>query len=230
MESVFSGQNKKVTVIDIAYLNPFIKKITFKGDLAGTRFKTGQAVFIRVNDTSFRNYTPSRWDSDAGTFDIVFHIHGNGPGSSYSSALALNDVISIGLPRGFNFYKKEYDYHFFFGDETTIGIFESLKDVIEANGQNYIGILELNKDTLNDTIKTKCVLDIVPYAAHKAEHAIAHLHSLPNAVWELWKNGVFYLLGNARSIQNFRKALKDRGVSSRNIVTQPFWVEGKTGL
>jgi NADPH-dependent ferric siderophore reductase len=230
MESVFSGKNRKVVVSDIVYLNPFIKKITFTGDIANVRFKIGWAVIIRVDDTNFRNYTPSYWNSETGVFEVIFHQHGNGPGSNYISGLKLNDTVSIGLPRGFDFYKKEHKYHFFFGDETTLGFFESLKNVIEENSQNYIGILELDKNTLNYAIKTNCVLDIVSASSEKAQNAILLLKNLPDTVWELWRNGVFYLIGNGKSIQNFRKALKEKGVSGRNIITQPYWVEGKIGL
>src|SRR5687767_6973610 len=121
MESLFKGRACNVVVSEITYLNPHIKKIGFKGDLTSVKFKPGQAIFIRVDDTNFRNYTPSLWDSAKGVCEVIFYLHGNGPGSDYISNLNLNDVISIGLPRGFDFYKKDHKYHFLFGDETAIG-------------------------------------------------------------------------------------------------------------
>ena len=38
---------------------------------------------------------------------------------------------------------------------------------------------------------------------------------------------MYYLTGNAASIQLFRSVLKARGVESRNIRTQPYWAAGK---
>lgn len=230
LENVFSGFNRKVIVAEINHLHPFIKTIKFRGDLSGVNFKPGQAISIRVNETNFRNYTPSFWDSENGVFEVIFHLHGNGPGSSYIDGLELDDLVNIVLPRGLDLYKKEYEYHFFFGDETTIGLFKSLKQVIEENGQNYIGILELNEDTMHYELKTRYGLDIVSSSINKAQNAISFLQNLPDRVWKLWQNGSFYLMGNGRSIQNFRKALKEKGVNSRNIRTQPYWVEGKIGL
>lgn len=230
MESVFSGQIRKVAVSGITYLNPYIKKVTFRGEFSKIIFKPGQAISIRVDETNFRNYTPSYWDSENGIFEVIFHLHGNGPGSSYISGLQLNDVLSIVLPRGFDLYRKEYNYHFLFGDETTIGLFESLQQLIEENGQNYIGIMELNTDTQKVKLNIRNGLDVVSSSANKAQNAISLLESLPDRVWKLWENGAFYLMGNGRSIQNFRKALLGKGVSSRNIKTQPYWVEGKIGL
>jgi NADPH-dependent ferric siderophore reductase len=230
MESVFSGLVKKVVVTEIIDLNPYLRKVTFTGDFLDVNFKLGQAISIRVNETNFRNYTPSQWSSENGIFQVVFHLHGNGPGSSYIAALQLNDVISIALPRGFGLYKKEHKYHFFFGDETTIGLFESLQHLVEENGQEYIGILELNQETMSCRFNTNAGLEIVPSSVDKAQNAISLLEKLPEKVWKLWRNGAFYLMGNGRSIQKFRNALKEKGVNLKNVKTQPYWLEGKVGL
>ncbi|HEX8608382.1 MAG TPA: FAD-binding oxidoreductase, partial [Pedobacter sp.] len=81
METVFSSQIRKVVVTEIIYLNPHIVKVSFKGNLEKIKFRSGQAIAIRVNETNFRNYTPSHWDSKKGIFEVIFHLHGNGPGS-----------------------------------------------------------------------------------------------------------------------------------------------------
>jgi len=230
MESVFSGKSRKVNIIDVTYINSYLKKITFKGDFKGVKFKIGQAIVIRVDDMNFRNYTPSYWNSDEGVFEVIFHLHGNGPGSDYISNLNLNDTLNISLPRGFDLYKKDYHYHFFFGDETAIGLFKSLKQVIDENDQNYIGVLEVDANSWNVKLTSECMLDVVPTSTNKAENAILFLESLDDSIWNLWKNGFFYLIGNAKSIQNFRKALKEKGVSGKHMLTQPYWMEGKIGL
>ncbi|MES2652031.1 MAG: siderophore-interacting protein [Bacteroidota bacterium] len=230
VESMFSGKSRKVSIVEVTYINPYLKKIMFKGDLKGIKFKIGQAIVIRVDDMNFRNYTPSYWNSDEGVFEVIFHLHGNGPGSLYISNLNLNDTLNITLPRGFDFYKREYNYHFFFGDETAIGLFKSLKQAIDENDQNYIGVLEVNANSWNAKLNSECMLDVVATSTNKAANAIRYLENLDEPIWNLWKNGFFYLIGNAHSVQNFRKALKARGVSGKNIRTQPYWLEGKIGL
>jgi NADPH-dependent ferric siderophore reductase len=230
MESIFSGQIRKVVVSEITYENPYISKLTFKGSFENIKFKAGQAISIRVNETNFRNYTPSYWDSENGVFQVIFHLHGGGPGSNYISQLQVNDTVTIVLPRGFDIYRAEHKYHFLFGDETSIGLFESLQRLIEENDQEYIGVLELNRETLNFAAKGSLGLEVVNSSVDKAQKAIAFLDKIPERVWELWKDGAFYLMGNGRSIQKFRNALRDRGVKVRNIKTQPYWVEGKCGL
>jgi NADPH-dependent ferric siderophore reductase len=230
MESVLSSQIRKVVVSRIIYLNPYIIKVTFEGNIEKIKFKPGQAIAIRVNETNFRNYTPSYWDGKEGVFEVIFHLHGKGPGSLYISALKLNDTVNIILPRGFDLYRQDYKYHFLFGDETTIGLFKNLQHMIEENDQEYIGILELNQSTLSFKIDTNSGLEIVPLSNNKAQNAISLLEKLPEQVWELWRNGAFYLMGNGRSIQRFRNALREKGVNIKNIKTQPYWTEGKFGL
>jgi NADPH-dependent ferric siderophore reductase len=230
MESLVSNRFLKVAVSDCVYIHPSLKKITFSGDLRNIKFKTGQAVIFRVDDTNFRNYTPCVWDSASGRFEIIFHLHGRGPGSNYISGLQVNDTLLISPPRGFDFYKKKYNHHFFFGDETSIGFFKSLEQEIEGNGQQYTGILELNSDAALPDAFPGSRVKIVKASTTKAEQAILFLQSIPEARWELCKTGMFYLMGNARSIQAFRKALKEKGISSKQILTQPYWAEGKIGL
>lgn len=230
MELTFSSKICKVSVDSIIEISPNVKIITFKGTFPSVKFKIGQAIIIRVDDTNYRNYTPSKWDSELGIFEVIFHIHGNGPGSHFINKLKINDKVSVSMPRGFNIYKQEARYHFFFGDESCFSVFKSLKDEIINDDSKYLGILELDNLSINELKNIGLSLDIVPKSINKAEFAIKTLNKLDGKVWDLWQNGYFYLMGNAKSIQAFRQALKEKGVQSKNIYTKPFWADGKVGL
>ncbi|WP_157886054.1 siderophore-interacting protein [Chryseobacterium glaciei] len=230
MELTFSSKICKVSVASIIETSPNIKTITFKGTVPNVKFRIGQAIIIRVDDINYRNYTPSKWDSELGTFEVVFHIHGNGPGSHFISNLKISDKVTVGMPRGFNIYKKEAKYHFFFGDETCISVFKILKDEINNDDNNYLGILELDAVSTKELNKIGLIVDIVPKSIDKAKFALEALNKLDGKVWDLWQNGYFYLMGNAKSIQTFRQALKEKCVQSKNIYTKPFWADGKVGL
>ena len=230
MESSFVNKFCNVRVIYTEYLNVNIKRIRFEGDFSNIKFREGQAIIFRINDNEFRNYTPSLFDAEAGICEVLFHLHGNGPGSNFIDALKFGDQLSMGMPRGFSILRQTSKYHFFFGDETTIGLFKSLKDAIDVEEQNYIGVLEMDKDLEAIPEKLGLMLDVVPKSLSPAETAIKFLNELDESLWNLWKTGSFYLMGNAHSIQNFRKALRIRGIANAQIVTQPFWVEGKSGL
>ena len=230
MELTFSSKICNVNVVSTVMPSPNVKIITFKGDFPQVKFKIGQAIFIRIDDTNYRNYTPSKWDSESGIFEVIFHLHSNGPGSHFIENIKVGDHVTVGLPRGFNIYKQEAKYQFFFGDESCISVFKSIKDEINHSENNYLGILELDNTSLEVPKSLGLMVDTVPKSVNRAEFAIETLNKLDDKIWQLWQNGFFYLMGNAKSIQNFRKALRDKGVSSKNIYTQPYWADGKVGL
>lgn len=230
MELAFSNKICKVNVVDTKMLSENIKMVTFKGRFPHVKFKIGQAIIIRIDDTNYRNYTPSKWNSEEGTFEVIFHIHKNGPGSYFIENLQPNDQVTVGMPRGFAFFKKEEKYQFFYGDETCISVFKSFKDEMNRNENNYLGILELDPVSMEVPKKLGLEVDSVQKTNNKAELAIDILNKLDHAIWDLWQHGYFYLMGNAKSIQAFRKVLKEKGVSNKNIYTQAYWAEGKIGL
>lgn len=230
MESSFINKFCPVTITHIEYLHPQIKLIRFEGDFSAVRFKEGQAIIFRISEREFRNYTPYYFDSETGVCDVLFHLNSNGSGSRYMNSLETGETLLMGLPRGLNILKKTSKYHFFFGDETTLGLFKSLKVEIDKQEQNYIGVLEMDGGIEDVPEKMGLLIDVVPKSATHAERAINFLNELDEIIWTLWKSGTFYLMGNASSIQNFRKALRTRGISNAQIITQPYWAEGKCGL
>jgi NADPH-dependent ferric siderophore reductase len=230
MELAFSNKICKVNVADTKMLSESIKMVTFKGNFPHIKFKIGQAIIIRIDDTNYRNYTPSKWNSEEGEFEVIFHIHKNGPGSHFVENLKPNDQVTVGMPRGFAFFKKEEKYQFFYGDETCISVFKSFKDEINQNENNYLGILELDPISMEVPKTIGLEVDLVQKTNNKAELAIDILNKLDSKIWNLWQHGYFYLMGNAKSIQAFRKVLKEKGVSNKNIYTQAYWAEGKIGL
>lgn len=230
MELAFSSKICKVKVEAVQMLSENIKMIKFKGHFPHIKFKIGQAVIIRIDDTNYRNYTPSKWNSKEGWFEVIFHIHKKGPGSHFIENLKPDHQVTVGMPRGFEFFKIEEKYHFFYGDETCISVFQSFKDEINKNENNYLGILELDPDSMKVPDKLGLSVDIVSKSTHKAEFAIALFNKLNSKIWDLWQHGHFYLMGNAKSIQAFRKVLIEKGIPNKKIYTQAYWAEGKIGL
>lgn len=195
MELTFSSKICTVGVSSILTISPSVKTITFKGTFPNVKFRIGQAIIIRVDDTNYRNYTPSKWDSKSGTFEVIFHIHGNGPGSHFINNLKPGDQITVGMPRGFNIYKQEVKYQFFFGDETCMSVFKSLKDEINSDGNNYLGVLELDTVSMEVPNTIGLMMDTVPKSGNKAEFAIEKMNKLDDKIWRLWQNGFFLFDG-----------------------------------
>lgn len=231
VETVFKRFIHDVTVAEVEYIHPNLKRVTFTGDFSTVDFKLTQAVAFRVDDIHYRNYTPNFFDSEAGICSVCFYLHGNGPGSAFASRLTVGDKLKMMGPRGKSLYDEGSKYHFFFGDETSLGLFNSLKGVIHANQQEYLGVLTLHPDLFALPDKLDLMLDVVPKdKAMPYEHSAAYVNSLQGKLWDVWQASIFYLTGNANAIKGVRKILLNKGVSPRNIRVQAFWAEGKQGL
>lgn len=220
------------TVTDVVYLHASLKRVRFKGDLGTETFVPGQEVKFRVCEDEFRHYTPTFFDLEKGVFDVLFYLQGDGPGSVWASALQAGDTARMLRTAGRMRLAPDNRYHFFFGDETSLGLFRCLKEAVHQKGHEYLGILELAEGSFNWPEKLDVSVDLVSRSADQrpAQEAIAYLNDLHGLLWQTWMKASFYLAGRAASIEAFRQALLARGVSSGMISTHAYWSDGKKGV
>ena len=230
-ERSFGNTGHPVEIVEAEYLDEHLKRVRFSGDLSKTDFRNGQVVEFRVSDTDFRRYTPSFYDGELGLCDVFFYLHGRGPGSDWASGLKKGDETRLMGPGGDMWFQPMATHHFFFGDESSIGLCQNLKSAVQQNDREYLCLLELDAKHchwpgiagLNAEVVGKS--DKAP-----AEEAISSLNDLNGNFWEVWKPATYYLSGRARSIEAFRSMLIDTGVPARQIINHPYWSEGKKGL
>lgn len=58
----------------------------------------GQEVEFRVSERAFRHYTPARFDPERGALDIVFFLHGEGPGTTWVRKLRQGQQANVWAP------------------------------------------------------------------------------------------------------------------------------------
>lgn len=214
-------------VLETVYVSPNIKKIQFLGDLSRMNFQIGYASVIRVSDTEFRNYSVSYHNVHEGILDIIFHIHGNGVGSRYIDALKPEDELRISIPRGKKMYNGTIQRQFIFGDETSLGLACSILPILQENKHQYQFYFELDDENHN----VPELLGLENYTVFSKKNTFRNqqwISELPIFSTDEWDNANFILTGNVKSVQTFRKTLKER--SGGNIYSQGYWLEGKKGL
>lgn len=222
-----STMRPNVKVLKTSYLNPQIKKIRFQGDISKWSFQIGYASVIRVSETEFRNYTVAYHDTKNGIFDIVFHIHGNGVGSKYIETLQINDELFISPPRGKKLYAQKVKQQFFFGDETSLGVAFAFSPLLKKNNHQFQFYFEL--DEANKNVPELLELEnFTVFAKNNSFRNEKWINDLPLFKTDEWNTANFALLGNVKSVQTFRKVLKDK--TQGNIYSQGYWLEGKKGL
>jgi hypothetical protein len=112
-------------------------------------------------------------------------------------------------------------YHFFFGDETSIGFFDNARKRIRFPEKRYIGVLEIEECYKALPEELGLLLDIVSPKGPAAEHAIQFLHGLEPELWQLWKDGLFHLAGRWNIILAFERELTRMGIPDERILTYP---------
>ena len=217
----------RLTVLETTYITQTVKKICFQGNISRLKFIVGGASVIRVNDTEYRNYTIAGHSIENGILEMIFHIHGNGPGSRYIDNLKAGDQLYISSPRGHAMYDPKVRRHLIFGDETSLGLACSLLPILKKEGHQfhfYFELEEANK-AAPQLLGLENFTVFFKNGSFRNEKWISDLPVFQLADWDAAN---FILTGNAKSVQAFRKVLKK--TATRKIGAQGYWLEGKKGL
>ncbi|MEM6801930.1 MAG: siderophore-interacting protein [Bacteroidota bacterium] len=231
MEKVFSGMMNPVHVEEIEYVEKALKKVRFAGNLSSTKFTPGKVIEFRISDTEFRHYTPSFYDKEKGICEVLFYLHGYGPGSQWAANLKVGDEMKLMGPGGKMSYQYSASRHLFFGDESSLGLCKNMADEAEAKGHSYKCLLEVESDHKRWPELIELDAEILHKStASPAQDAKTLIMDMQGGEWDAWKNAIYYLSGRAKSIQSLRKALIQKGVGSKQIISFPYWADGKKGL
>ncbi len=216
-----------VTVLETVYITPAIKKICFQGNISKMNFLIGGASVIRVSDTEYRNYTIAYHNIEKGILEIVFNIHGNGVGSRYMDTLKTGDKIHISSPRGHKAYDPTVKQHFIFGDETSLGLACSLLPSLKENNHQFQFYFELDEENINAP-QSLGLENFTVFPKNNSFRNEKWISDLPIVKASDWQTAKFILAANVKSVQTFRKVLKN--TATGKIFAQGYWLEGKKGL
>lgn len=218
------GRAAAVTEID--QLSPGLTRVTFTGDaLRNRQWVPGGEIEFRVSTRDFRHYTPAAFDDDAGRIEVVFQIHGDGPGVGWVRSLAVGDDVLVLGPGG-HAWLRTGERHLMAGDASAVGHFEALLAALPATATAF-GVVEVPAVDVAAAAALLPALTVVAETPTPGEATLGWLTSeLPGAP------DAAYLAGHAQSIQRQRSLLCGgaAGMSRRAVVTKPFWATGKAGL
>jgi NADPH-dependent ferric siderophore reductase len=69
---------------------------------------------------AMRDFTPRRYDAEAGELTIDFALHEAGPATDWASDAKPGDFLGVGGPRGSMIVPPDFGLHLLIGDETAI--------------------------------------------------------------------------------------------------------------
>jgi len=217
-----------MTVTEAEYLDATLKRIRFAGETRQNLFKPEDAIAFRVDHNTFRYYAPSYSNSEKGIWEAVIHLYGSGPGSNWAAGLKEGDTARVHRSANALRLRKEQQYHFFIGDESSLGLFSRLGSEVLEKELDYLCLLELDEAHHHWLRLVGIEADVVGRSGKKTgTEAVRSLRDMQGNVWDVWKRAMFYLAGGAATIQACRQTLIARGVPTSRILSQPFWGEYK---
>lgn len=226
-ESLLSSKFPSVEVTNTEYFSPSVKKISLKGDFRKLDFQIGYYIEFRVNDTEYRRYMVSHGDSEKGFMEIIAHLHGEAPAVKYLHELTKGDKAIVIPPRGNKWYNESVEKQLIFGDETSLSLACSFLPVLKQNKHQFQFYFEL--DEKNKEVPE--LLGLENYTVFPKNGSFRNekwVTDLPIFKTADWQNANYILTGNVKSVQTFRKVLKN--TATGKIVSKGFWLEGKNGL
>ncbi|MEM7017368.1 MAG: siderophore-interacting protein [Pseudomonadota bacterium] len=231
MEKLFSNQFHPVRVTHTEMLDSQLKCVRFQGDLSGTNYAVGHVIEFRVGDRDFRHYTPALYDEEQGICEVLFYLHGLGPGSDWVEQLKVGTTTNLMGPGGKMVLVAEQTQHVLFGDESSLGLVRGLFKATELNGSHCEAVLELDETHQHWPKQLEMNATVVEKSAQApAVGMLNWLEQLSSEQWQAFQLATFYLTGRAQSIQGIKKTLKARGIANKQIQTMPYWADNKRGL
>jgi NADPH-dependent ferric siderophore reductase len=178
-------------------------------------------IKFRVDDFTFRDYTPSGWDAETSTCTIYIDAAHNGPGSRWAQQLKKDDVVSY-LKIGSTYHSPVATSAVVaLGDESSMGHLLALQKMVLPHTR-FSGGLVIGNEHHRRLFHEYFWSPLQPVAR---KDIFGH-HSLIEWVLEQQyslENTVFYLAGNNTMVAQLRKLLKNQGYPSGQIKVQGFW-------
>jgi len=188
--------------------------VNFKCDWNNYPLLPGQELFLYTDNNSKRSYTCCSVDKVQRQAAVLLY----GDVNNCAVNTTTGKILQFSIEKEKLAYDALATHHFFFGDETSIGLFNAYKETALQNDHEYFGVLELNPHNEQVLSRLKLLVDSVPPSASKpAQHAIQWMEEMHPNCWMAWKKASFYLAGRARLIQSFGEYLLKRGVSPLQI-------------
>lgn len=216
-------------VSTITAVSPSIKIIRLKGDFKKLNFSSGSYLSLKLNYIQTRKYTVSHLDKENGILEFIVYLHRNiGTGQHFMNQIKPGDTLSMNsLHANSNYLELPTDRFVFFGDETSLGLAYSLYKKWVDKPCEFLFLFELDQEnkTVPATLGIEQALVFSKKKTFRNERLISQLAPITSPQW---KEAVFLLTGNAKSIQIFRKVIKDKTTSK--VYTRGYWVEGIEGL
>jgi NADPH-dependent ferric siderophore reductase len=176
-----------------------------------------------------RDFTPRRFDREAGELDIEFALHDAGPATTWAAQARPGEYLGIGGPRGSMIIPTWFDWHLLIGDDTALpAIARRLEDL--PSGAKALVVAEVVDADARIDLHSRADVQVV--WAHRAEpngrgliQALEALPPLPTGQGFAWAAAESAVVRQVRV-----HLLRDRGIDKSRMRTAAYWKRGASAI
>ena len=214
---------RPATVTDVKAVSPSLVRVTFAGDLMrGRHWHPGNEVEFRVSDHHLRHYTPARFDTATGTFDVMFCTVAGGPGTGWALGLRPGSPVTVIGPSPSVRWRGGLR-PLLLGDATTLGLLTALAGATLEPGP--FGAVEVPAEDVPAVARLMPHLDVLAACAEPGAALCAWV-----AERSLVGTDRAYVAGHAGTVQRLRNLLRETGLPRGSITGKAYWATGRAGL
>ncbi|WP_143822304.1 ferredoxin reductase domain-containing protein [Mucilaginibacter pedocola] len=178
-------------------------------------------IKFKVDEFTYRDYTPSGWDAETKTCTIYVDAAHKGPGSHWATSLKKDDAVNY-LKVGTTRQSPEGTSAIIaLGDESSMGHMLALQQMVLPRAR-FSGAVLIGNPEHRKQFEEYFWSPLQPiersdvYGHHSMIQWVIQQH------YDI-AHTVFYLAGNNIMVNEVRKLLKQLGYPSSQIKTQGFW-------
>jgi NADPH-dependent ferric siderophore reductase len=109
---------------------------------------------------TMRDYTPRRYDAEAGELDIDFVLHGEGPAATWAAQAKPGQSLHIAGPRGSMIVPDIFDSYLLIGDETALPAIARRVESLPAN-RSALVVVEIADSSEQQTLHSLAQVDVI---------------------------------------------------------------------
>jgi ABC-2 type transport system permease protein len=225
--------HKTAVITAVGDHGPHLRTIELQGDaLKNATWMPGHKIQVRTQPAglTMRTYTPTAWDSSAGTARLFVYHHGSGPGSTWTAGVSPGDRCQIFGPRPALRLDGVAESILFVGDETSFASVAAWC-ATHPGGQPVAQLFEVNDPDESAGALRALGLPDAQYVARRM--GSSHLDELSSAVIDALRtdpDAALCLTGKAQTIARLRHSVKAAGFAKRPTRVKAYWDENRKGL
>lgn len=183
-----------------------------------------------ASERIMRDFTPRRFDSDAGELVIDFVIHEHGPATTWATNANVGSALGVGGPRGSSIIAIEgIDSHLLIGDETAIPAIARRLEELPAQTSALV-LIEVEQGfelPLSSRAKTQVVW--IPRTGASGGSGELLINALRKLA--LTTEGCFaWAATESQAVRAIRRYLiEERGFDKRWVKAAGYWQRGAVG-